>query len=388
MGALIFVLFLAVVGWNTFVQVVARQQTSITCSYDADTARRIVSQSFGMWWKPVPGKGDDNYKAKRGSNAPTLSIDYDMGESQGCQVEIWCSHGTKRYGVVNHAQLVWRKKRAVAKALAQAELTHSQGLPQPSSNGTASAISPRQQASAQPEIGAVNHFGLVGADRLPARTPDAGIDGRTVPPLRPPPPLEEPLRAASGKSMTPSGPPIPPPGQSTALSGQRPRGRHSRPDDSAEVPPAGSGITGARPSPAQETAGAVKLVSAHSDSRTEAGRGAGSPDGSSVIEAWLNELEAAQPQYGPLLKSTLGKVGNLPVVGDDGIIYTVSHDRYWYAVGYARSYASSRADNRRITAVLAAAEPNETKDEVTMIRREAEAEFWQSVQLWVDSAAP
>ena len=32
--------------------------------------RRTVTQSFGMWWKAVPGRGEDNYKAKRGSNAP------------------------------------------------------------------------------------------------------------------------------------------------------------------------------------------------------------------------------------------------------------------------------------------------------------------------------
>ena len=73
MGALITVLFLAVVGWNTFTQIMARQQTSISCSYDVATARGIVSRSFGMWWKAVPGNGEDNYKSKRGSSAPTLS---------------------------------------------------------------------------------------------------------------------------------------------------------------------------------------------------------------------------------------------------------------------------------------------------------------------------
>jgi hypothetical protein len=308
MGALITLLFLAVVGWNIFTQIMARQQTSISCSYDVATARKIVSQSFGMWWKAVPGKGDDNYKSKRGSNAPTLSISYSMAESGGCHVDIWCSQGTKRYGVLNHAQLVWRKKRAVAGALAQAELTHSRPLARPGGSETVSVGSPRPQAPAQPAIDAVNRFGLVGADRVSTRTPDARIQAESVPPLQP--------------------------------------------DDSA------------------------------------ARRGTGSADGSNIMQAWLNELEAVQPQHGPLLQSTLNKVGALPAVSDDGSIYTVSHNRYWYAASYTRSYTSLQADHRRMAAVLAEAAAKETKDEPTMLRKEAEAEFWESVRLWVDSAAP
>src|SRR5215469_3043924 len=169
MSALITLLFLAVVGWNTFTQIMARQQTSISCSYDVATARKIVSQSFGMWWRAVPGNGDDNYKSKRGSNAPTLSVSYGMAESGGCHVDIWCSHGTKRYGVLHHAQLVWRKKRAVSGALARAELIHSQAPTRPGGNGTVSVGSPRPQAPAQPTIDVVNSFGFVGADRVSTR---------------------------------------------------------------------------------------------------------------------------------------------------------------------------------------------------------------------------
>jgi hypothetical protein len=308
MGVLITLLFLAVVGWNTFTQIMARQQTSISCSYDIATARKIVSQSFGMWWKAVPGKGDDNYKSKRGSNAPTLSIDYRVAESGGCNVDIWCSQGTKRYGLLGHAQLVWRKKRAVAGALAQAELTHSQAPTRPGGSGTVSVGSPRPQTPAQPTIDAINSFGLVGAHRVSTRTPDARIEASSVTPLQP----------ADGAT----------------------------------------------------------------------GRGTLAADGSSIIQAWLNELEAAQPQHGPLLQSTLDKVGALPAVSDDGSIYTVSHNRYAYAAGYTRSYTSMQADHRRMAAVLAGAEARETKDEPTMVRKEAEAEFWKSVRLWVDSAAP
>jgi hypothetical protein len=343
MSALITLLFLAVIGWNTFTQIMARQQTSISCSYDVATARKIVSQSFGMWWKAVPGKGADNYKSKRGSNAPTLSISYGMAESGGCDIDIWCSQGTKRYGVLNHAQLVWRKKRAVAGALARAELTHSQARTQPGRSETVSVGSPRPHPTAQPAIDANNHFGLVGADRVSRQTPDARIGAGSVPPVWP--------------------------------------------DGIAEVPGAGPGVTRPRPLPVREMTGA-KAESVPAQSSMQASRGIGSTDGSSIMQAWLNELEAAQPQHGPLLQSTLAKVGNLPAVSDDGSIYTVSHNRYWYAAGYTRSYTSLQANHRRIAAVLAEAKAKETRDEPTMVRKEAEAEFWESVQGWVDSSAP
>ena len=394
MGALITLLFLAVAGWNTFTQIMARQQTSISCSYDVATARRIVSQSFGMWWKTVPGNGEDNYKSKRGSNAPTLLISYDVAEGGGCHVDIWCSHGTKRYGVLNHAQLVWRKKRAVAGALAREELARSQPLAQPGGNETASAISLTQHAPAPPAIDAMNHFGPVGADRIGTQTPEERIDEGPVQPLRVAPPASRPAApsftpiAPSGQPTARSYAPVAPSGQPTVRFEQRPRGRHSRPDTSAEVPVAQSGVSRNRLLPVVEEAGGVKVESLPDETRMRPRRGTGSAAGSSIMEAWLNELEAAQPQHGPLLQSTLDQVGNLPAVGDDGSIYTVSHDRYWYAAGSARSYTSIQADNRHIVAVLAEAKAEETKDELTMVRKEAEAEFWETVKTWVDSAAP
>jgi hypothetical protein len=109
-------------------------------------------------------------------------------------------------------------------------------------------------------------------------------------------------------------------------------------------------------------------------------------DGSEIIMAWLEELSATQPEYGPLLQSTIESVGGLPAASSDGAIYTVSHDRYWYAAGYAKAFASQMADSRRITAVLAEMEAKKARDEPEMVRNEAEADFWGSVQGWVDSA--
>jgi hypothetical protein len=392
MGALITLLFLAVAGWNTFTQIMARQQTSISCSYDVATARRIVSQSFGMWWKAVPGNGEDNYKSKRGSSAPTLSISYDVADGGGCHVDIWCSHGTKRYGVLNHAQLVWRKKRAVAGGLAREELARSQPLAEPGGNETASAISLTRQVPAPPAIDAKNHFGLVGADRIGTQRPERIDEGpvqpfRVAPPSRPAAPSFTPI-APSGPPTARSYAPVAPSGQPIVPFEHRPRGRHARSDASAEVPAAQSGVSRNRLLPVAEEAHSVKVESLPAANRMRPRRGTGSAAGSSIMDAWLNALEAAQPQHGPLLQSTLDQVGNLPAVCDDGSIYTVSHDRYWYAAGYARSYTSIQADNRHIAAVLAEAKAKETKDELTMVRKEAEAEFWETVKTWVDSAAP
>ena len=113
-----------------------------------------------------------------------------------------------------------------------------------------------------------------------------------------------------------------------------------------------------------------------------------SVNGSDIIEAWLDELEANQPEHGPLLQSTLDAVGYLPVVGDDGNLYAVSHSRYWVAVGYSQSYARGRAERRRIDSVLAEAQASKVGDALTMRQKEAEAQFWDSVQAWVNVNEP
>ncbi len=375
MGALITLLVLAFIAWAIFTQVMARQQTSVTCSFDPATARRIVSKSFGIWWNSVPGRGDDNYRPKRGPKAPIISISYEAAENGGCHVDIWCSHGIKNYGVLNHAQLMWRKKRAVARALAQAELTLTQASATSSPTSTASPAAaglPGPQPPTQPAIDPMNGFGAAaGTDRIPPRKPEGRIEAGPRPSLRP--------AASSGQPTAVSLQPM-------ASSGQRPRGRHSRPDAGAQAPAAAPGVprTTTRPFPVLETAGGTNWEGRPSRSRMRTG----SVDGGAIIAAWLNELEATQPQHGPLLRSTLDRVGNLPAIGDDGNIYTVSHDQYWYAVGFARAYASHQADYRRMHAVLAEATAKETRDELTMVRKEAEAEFWRSVQQWVDSVDP
>jgi hypothetical protein len=173
MGVIIFLLVLAVIGWAAFTQIIARQQTSITCSYDLATARRIVSQCFGSWWwTAVPGRGDDNYRPRRGSKAPVLSISYDMTESGRCDVAIWCSAGVKNYGLLNHAQLMWRKKRAVAQALAQAQPVRSQVLTEAGVSELAPADPQGPRPPAKHAKGASKDLHFRGADRIPAQPPE------------------------------------------------------------------------------------------------------------------------------------------------------------------------------------------------------------------------
>lgn len=114
----------------------------------------------------MPGNGDDNFKSKRGPKAPVISISYDMSGTGGCDVDIWCSHGVKQYGVLNHAQMVWRKKRAVARALAQADLGSLPAPVSPASTGAVPLESPRPQTLAQPRID------VSGRDRVLSQTPE------------------------------------------------------------------------------------------------------------------------------------------------------------------------------------------------------------------------
>jgi hypothetical protein len=144
MGVLILLALLAVITWNVFVQVGARQQATISTSDDVASARRRVSAAFGATWARVEGKGDDNFRPKLRMRAPVLSVTYEPNGAGGSEVDIWCSHFNKKYGCMEHAQLMWRKKRAVARLLSR-----GQSAPPQASNQQVGF----EQASMQPEMG-------------------------------------------------------------------------------------------------------------------------------------------------------------------------------------------------------------------------------------------
>jgi hypothetical protein len=133
----------------------------------------------------------------------------------------------------------------------------------------------------------------------------------------------------------------------------------------------------------------------HADARAEVDDDAGHGDnlkdsepsaGFLIVSAWLDELEAHQPNHGELLQATLDAVGELPAAYDDGCIYTVSHNRYWVAHGFASTCAKGVADMRRQSAVIGEMEAQKRKDEPRMVVLEQEGLFWESIRDFVESA--
>jgi hypothetical protein len=103
--------------WIVFVQYSARQQVDLTVGMSERDAAGIVTQYFGLLWTQVDGAGDMNYRPKMRMRAPTLSISFVPVGTAECEVSIWTSAWTTKYGVMGHAQLMWRKKRALAARL-------------------------------------------------------------------------------------------------------------------------------------------------------------------------------------------------------------------------------------------------------------------------------
>lgn len=118
MGVLAVLIILVLLGWLIFTQVGGRQQVSVLSPHDVADTRKLVGNLFGIAWSRVPGRGDENYKPRLRMYAPTLSVSYEQAAS-GTEVQLWCSSYITRMGLMGHAQLMWRKKRSVARSLAQ-----------------------------------------------------------------------------------------------------------------------------------------------------------------------------------------------------------------------------------------------------------------------------
>lgn len=117
MGFLIVLVLLAWAAWVVFTQVGARQQITISTDHDVAAARKMVAASFGVVWTRVKGRGQENFRPKLRMHAPVLSVNYQSADGGGSSVHIWCSDYKTKFGLMAHAQLMWRKKRAVARAL-------------------------------------------------------------------------------------------------------------------------------------------------------------------------------------------------------------------------------------------------------------------------------
>ncbi len=118
MGVLAVLVIVVIIGWVGFTQVAGRQQVDVHSPDDLATTRRRVNELFGIAWSPAEGRGDDNFRPRLRAYAPTISVAYSSSGS-GTDVSIWCSDFSTRYGIMAHAQLMWRKSHSVARAIAR-----------------------------------------------------------------------------------------------------------------------------------------------------------------------------------------------------------------------------------------------------------------------------
>lgn len=121
MEAIFVLLVLAVIAWIGFVQYMSRKQVDIVARVSEEEAADRVMAYFGVLWTQVQGRGHLNYRAKLRMNAPTISVDFRPNGTNECAVSIWTSQFTTRYGLMEHAMLMWRKKRGLAARLTRAE---------------------------------------------------------------------------------------------------------------------------------------------------------------------------------------------------------------------------------------------------------------------------
>jgi hypothetical protein len=106
---------------------------------------------------------------------------------------------------------------------------------------------------------------------------------------------------------------------------------------------------------------------------------------SEILKAWMAALAAAQPEYGPLLQSTVDEVGALPAAGGRGAIYTISHDRYVAAEAYSKAYVTEELKYTCDLLIEESEEARKNSDELTMVQKEDEVRFWTDVSDWIKS---
>lgn len=114
--AIVIIVVIAVLVWAGFTQVQARQQVDVETTLSPNDAAHIVEKYFGAIWTSVSGSGRFNYRPKLRKGAPTISVDIQPAEL-GCEVHIWTSAWKSYFGLMNHATLMWRKKRGLASRL-------------------------------------------------------------------------------------------------------------------------------------------------------------------------------------------------------------------------------------------------------------------------------
>lgn len=103
-----------------------------------------------------------------------------------------------------------------------------------------------------------------------------------------------------------------------------------------------------------------------------------------ILKAWLRALADAQPEFGPLLQSTVDEVGPLPAAGA-GAICTIDHDTYRFHAGKSKAFVTAYLEPRINRLAVEGQDARKAKDEQTMVKKEGEARFWHDVSDWVSS---
>jgi hypothetical protein len=117
MGVLVTLLVIAFIGWMVFVQIGARQQVDLVVNGSEQDVAEQVRGYFGALWTQVAGVGHLNFRPKLRARPPTLSVSFRPNGTASCEISVWTSAFTTRYGAMNHAQLAWRRKHALAARL-------------------------------------------------------------------------------------------------------------------------------------------------------------------------------------------------------------------------------------------------------------------------------
>lgn len=145
-GILVIFLLIVLAAWIGFTQVQARKQSQIPTTLGKIRVQQIIDEVFGRTWKRITGPGDVNVRPTFKRNAPTISIGVEPLPSGGTEVSVWLSQWGRRLGMVEHAQLVWRKKRALA-----ARLQAAGGVAtQPAAAGVPPSAAPRTPVIGMP----------------------------------------------------------------------------------------------------------------------------------------------------------------------------------------------------------------------------------------------
>ena len=115
-GMIILLFALLALGWWQTAQ--AKAQVSIITQMPIALAAQVVQDSFGrLGWSQVSGRGDLNFKARVPMNGPILSVSFEEQDGvDGCEVSVWMSEWTSRYGIANGAPVASRQRKKILKA--------------------------------------------------------------------------------------------------------------------------------------------------------------------------------------------------------------------------------------------------------------------------------